>query len=82
MAIVLGGGKIEDLSAKDSESFLGTLGTTLAEVEGFWIVYKADGVHPDERLFKIVRFPLAVTIRRHYLYLVSSPDGSVFPCGC
>jgi hypothetical protein len=44
------------LAAKDSASFLGTLGTTLAEVEGFWFVYKADGVYPDERLFVIVRF--------------------------
>lgn len=48
--------KKTDLAAKDSASFLGTLGTTLAEVEGFWFVYKADGVYPDERLFVIVRF--------------------------
>lgn len=81
MAIVIWRKK-EDLSAKDSESFLRTLGTTLAEVDGFWLVYKADGVHPDERLFAIVRFPLAVTVRRLYFYVVSSPDGSVFPRGC
>lgn len=67
------------MAAKDSSSFLGNLGTTLAEVEGFWFVYKADGVYPEECLFVIVRFPLAVTPRRLYFDLVSSPDGLYFP---
>lgn len=69
------------MAAKDSSSFLGNLGTTLAEVGGFWFVYKADGVYPEECLLVIVRFPLAVTPRRLYFDLVSSPDGPVFPSG-
>ena len=81
MAIVIWRGK-KDLAAKDRASFLGTLGTTLAEVEGFWFVYKADGVYPDEYLLVIVHFPLVATTRRVYFYLVSRPDGPVFPGIC
>lgn len=81
MAIEIWRGK-KDLAAKDSASFLGTLGTTLAEVGGFWFVYKADGVYPDEYLLAIVHFPLVATTRRVYFYLVSHPDGPGFPGRC
>lgn len=69
MAVVTCRGKKIDLSSKDSESFLGTLRTTLAEVESFWLDYKAEGAHPDECLCASVHFPLAVITRRLYFLL-------------
>lgn len=82
MAVVTCREKKVDLSSKDSESFPGTLRTTLAEVGSFWLDYKAEGVHPDEGLFAVVHFPLAVTTRRLYFSWVGSLDDPAFPCGC